>query len=101
MVQMILDWMMKFELCLSMFGKKQKNARYSMAQRYTSCSSVRTFYIGDLVSLHIDAKYRKSTTPAKLFAKSFARRCRISTSYSVSMEYCPADIERQILNDFL
>ena len=47
---------------------KTEKARISMAQRYNS-SSVHTFIIGDLVSLHIDAKYRKSTTPAKLFCK--------------------------------
>ena len=49
--------------------QKTEKARNSMAQRYNSSSSVCTFNIGDLVSLHIDAKYRKSTTPAKLFCK--------------------------------
>ena len=49
--------------------QKTEKARSSMAQRYNSSSSVRTFSIGDLVSLHIDAKYRKSTAPAKLFCK--------------------------------
>ena len=49
--------------------QRTEKARISMAQRYNSSSSVHTFNIGDLVSLHIDAKYRKSTTPAKLFCK--------------------------------
>ena len=49
--------------------QKTEKARISMAQRYNSSPLVHTFNIGDLVSLHIDAKYRKSTTPAKLFCK--------------------------------
>ena len=49
--------------------QKTEKARNNMAQRYNSSSSVHKFNIGDLVSLHIDAKYRKSTTPAKLFCK--------------------------------
>ena len=40
-----------------------------MAQRYNPSHLVDTFNVGDSVSLIIDAKYRKSTTPAKLFCK--------------------------------
>ena len=40
-----------------------------MVQRYNTSPSVRTLDSGGLVLLHIDAKYRKSTTPAKLFCK--------------------------------
>ena len=45
-----LDSMMRFELCSSMFDKRQK-AQNSMAQRYNSSSSVHTFNIASL--LHI------------------------------------------------
>ena len=49
--------------------QKTEKARNSMAQRYNTSSSDNRFNIGGLVSLDIDAKYRKSTTPAKLFCK--------------------------------
>ena len=49
--------------------RRTKKARDNMSQRYNSSHSVDTFNVGDSVSLIIDAKYRKSTTPAKLFCK--------------------------------
>ena len=81
--------------------QKTKKARNSMAQRYDSSPSVHTFNIGDLVSLHIDAKYRKSTTLAKLFCKVFRKPQPDMHELSVCMGYYPANIEQQILNDYL
>ena len=49
--------------------QKAKKARNSAAQRYNSSPSVHTFNIGDLVSLYIDAKHRKSTNLQSYLAK--------------------------------
>ena len=82
-----------------------------MAQRYNSSSLVCTFNIGDLVSLHIDAKYRKSTTPAILFCKVIRKplpdmhelQCAhgvLSSKYrTTDLERLPATINLQIGNN--
>ena len=82
-----------------------------MAQRYNSQALVRTFNIGDLVSLHIDAKYRKSTTPAKLFCKVIRKplpdmhelQCVhgvLSGKYRITdLERLPTTIDLQIGNN--
>ena len=49
--------------------QKTEKAQNSMAQRYNCSSSFHTFNIGDLVLLHIEAKYYKSIMQAKLFWK--------------------------------
>ena len=70
-----------------------------MAQRYNSSPLVHTFNIGDLVSLQIDAKYRKST-PAKLFCKVFRKPQPDMHELECLHGIYPANIE-QILNDYL
>ena len=83
-----------------------------MAQRYNSASSVRTFNIGYLVSLHIDAKYRKSTTPTKIFCKAIRKpqpdtyelQCLhgiSSSKYRTDLERLPATIDLHIGNNTL
>ena len=91
--------------------QKTEKARNSIAQRYNSSSSVRTFSIGDLVSIHIDAKYRKSTTPAKLFCKVIRKplpdmhelQCVhgvLTSQYrTTDLERLPATIDLQIGNN--
>ena len=91
--------------------QKTEKARNSMAQRYNSQALVHTFNIGDLVSLHIDAKYRKSTTPAKLFCKVIRKplpdmhelQCVhrvLSSKYrTTDLERFPATINLQIGNN--
>ena len=82
-----------------------------MAQIYNSSPSVHTFNIGDLVSLHINAEYRKSKTPAKLFCKVFRKpqpdmhelQCLhgiLSSKYrTTDLERLPASIDLQIGNN--
>ena len=91
--------------------QQTKKARNSMAQRYHSSPSVNTFNVGDLVLLHIDAKYRKSTTPAKLFCKVIRKpqpdmhelQCLhgiLSSKYRTSeLEWLPTTINQQIGNN--
>ena len=90
--------------------QKTKKARNNTAQRYNSSPLVHTFNIGDLVSLHIDAKYHKSTTPAKLFCKVFRKpqpgmyepQCLhgiLSSKYQTDLERLPASIDLQIGNN--
>ena len=80
-----------------------------MAQKYNSYPSVDIFNIGDLVSLHIDAKYRKSTTLAKPFCKAIRKpqsdihelQCLhriLSNKYRTDLEQLPAIIGLQIRN---
>ena len=91
--------------------QKTKKARDSMVQRYNTSPSVCTLDIGDLVSLHIDAKYRKLTTPAKLFCKVIRKpqpdmhelQCLhgiLSNRYrKTDLERLPATINLQIGNN--
>ena len=69
-------------------------ARDTVAREYGSSPPVDTFNIGDLVSLHIDAKYGKSTTP-KPFCKVIRKPQpdMQELSYSVSIGYYPANTE--------
>ena len=49
--------------------QQTKKARNNMPQKYNSSSPIDTFNIGDLVSLYIDAKHRKSTNLQSYLAK--------------------------------
>ena len=94
-----LDWMMRFELCSSMFNKRQR--RYEIAwlkdttpllQFTNSILVIWSHYI--LMPSIANRQHQQN-----YFVKSFASHCWICTSYTVSMECCLANIEQRILNN--
>ena len=100
-VQRTLNWMTKFEQCSSMSSNKQRRHEIvwlkdttPLLQSIHSISVIWSHYI--LMPSIANRQHQQN-----YFAKSFASHCQICTSYSVSMECCPANIEQQILNDYL
>ena len=87
--------------------RRIKKARDNMSQRHNSSHSVDTFYVGNSVSLIIDARYHKSTTPAKLFCKVIHKpqpdmhelQCLhgiLSSKYRTDLERLSSTIDLQV-----
>ena len=98
---------MKLEQCSSMFDKSQRRHEIIWLKN-TALQLTHSLCIGDLVSLNIDAKYLKSTTPAKLSCKVIQPNMHelqclhriLSGEYrTIDLERLPAAIDLQIGNN--
>ena len=99
-VQRALSWMMEFELCSPMFNKRQRRHEIvwlkdiSLLLQFTN--SILAIWSHYLLMPSIANQQHQQN----YFAKYFASHSQTCVSYSVCMEYYPANIE-QILNGYL